>query len=420
LAACGGAPPAPGGPVSLNFLNENWGDMYNNLMTTISDEFTKANPNIKIDWNFDPEWTTKLTTLLAANTPPDATIMRPGPLSTIVSRGALAELGGRVQEAGYKPDDFIAAMYESCTLNGKLYAIPGGADYLCMYYNKDMMRRAGLDPEKPPATIDELLEQSQAVLKTSSSGDLERIGFVPQAKEFSNWAFLFGGQFYDAANRKITANDPRNVAALEWLANYVKLLDINKLAALTQIPGSGDINNPFPINKSAFTFDGFWAYETLDQQAPDMDYGVTFWPTMNGTEEDRKNYAISGWMYALPVGSPHPEEAWKFMRYAFIDESAKMGYMTLNGPCVKSQFDTWETGLRAKMGENNRMAQYLHFFTNTGAVATKYFPVVPVLGFYNDELSRVYDLVMRDETTAQAALDEVTRNVQAELDKIPA
>jgi len=37
--------------------------------------------------------------------------------------------------------------------------------------------------------------------------------------------------------------------------------------------------------------------------------------------------------------------------------------------------------------------------------------------YYSDELNRVYDLVMRDEQTAQAGLDEVTQNVQAELTK---
>jgi methyl coenzyme M reductase subunit C len=40
-----------------------------------------------------------------------------------------------------------------------------------------------------------------------------------------------------------------------------------------------------------------------------------------------------------------------------------------------------------------------------------------VQSFYNDELNRVYDLVIRGQQTPQAALDEVTKNVQSELDK---
>lgn len=70
-----------------------------------------------------------------------------------------------------------------------------------------------------------------------------------------------------------------------------------------------------------------------------------------------------------------------------------------------------------KIGDKNRMAPYLHFFTDTGALATNFFPIVPVQSYYSDELNRVYDLVVRDQMTPQAGLDEVTKNVQAELDK---
>ncbi|MCB0184884.1 MAG: hypothetical protein KDE31_11495, partial [Caldilineaceae bacterium] len=77
----------------------------------------------------------------------------------------------------------------------------------------------------------------------------------------------------------------------------------------------------------------------------------------------------------------------------------------------------WEAGLRDYMGADNRMVPYLEVFSQTGAAATNFFPVIPVGGYYEDELARVYDLVMRDEVTAQAGLDEVTTNVQTELDK---
>src|SRR5262245_16298131 len=83
-AAATAAPAAAGGEVlTLSVLSENWGDIYNNLMVAIGDEYTKENPGVKIDWNFDPDWSTKLTTQLAANTPPDATIMRPAQLASL-------------------------------------------------------------------------------------------------------------------------------------------------------------------------------------------------------------------------------------------------------------------------------------------------------------------------------------------------
>jgi multiple sugar transport system substrate-binding protein len=408
---------AGGDATTVSLLNENWGDIYNNLMVTISDDYTKANPNVKIDWNFDPDWTTKLTTQLAANTPPDAAIMRPGQLATLARKGSLMDLTSLVQETGLKREDFVVPIYDSGTYDGKLYAIPGGADYIAMYYSKDVLKAASIDPEKPPTTFDELIAQSKQILQKDSNGDIQRIGYIPQAGHLVNWSYIFGGKFYDPASQKITANDPANVAFLEKLVDYVKLLDIDKLTAFNQRPGTFEAGNPFSTKQAAFVFDGFWTYEALDQHAPDIDYAVAFWPTVKGTPEERKNYAISGWMYSIPTGSKNADAAWKFIRYAFIDQCAKMGYLTLNGPCVKRALPEWETGVKEKMGAKNRQAPYMNIFSETGAAATNFFPIIPVQSFYSDELNRVYDLVIRGQQTPQAALDEVTKNVQAELDK---
>jgi multiple sugar transport system substrate-binding protein len=399
---------AGGQAATLSVLWENWGDIYNNLMTLIGEDFTKENANLKLEWNFDPDWVTKLTTLVAANTLPDVTIMRSGPLATLGGKSVLAPLDELVKEAGVKREDFVTPLWDSAIYDGKLYALPGGADYWCMFYSKDLYSDAGLDPEKPPTTFDDLLGHSQQILKKDSAGEIERIGYNPSAGHFQNWVFIFGGSFFDPNSGKITANDPTNVAVLERLAEYVKSIDVNKLAAFNQRPGAYEAGNPFSTKQSAYLFDGFWTFEALDQHSPDINYGVEFWPTVKGTEAERENYMVGGWQVSIPAAAQSIPDSWKFIRYAFIDKSAEMGYKTLNGTCVQSQFQQWEDGVKAKMGPDNRMAPYLSKFTQTGAVGKNFFPVVPVQGFYQDELSRVYDLVLRGEMTPQAGLDEVT------------
>ncbi|MCL6511813.1 MAG: extracellular solute-binding protein [Anaerolineae bacterium] len=411
------APSTSGDQVALNVLWENWGDIYNNLMTEIGTDFNKTTPNVNVEWNFDPDWVTKLTTLIAANNVPDATLMRPAPLANLAPKGALLELDAYLKDAGVSRDDFIAPMYDSGLHDGKQYAIPGGADFICMFYSKDVYEAAGLDPEKPAITTEELLGHTKQMMQKDSAGDIQRAGYIPTAGSFVNWAYIHGGKFYDADSGKITANDPANIAAMEYLKEFVKLYDINKMAAFNARPGMFEAGNPFSTKQLGFVMDGFWFYEALDQHAPDLNYGVSWWPTLNDSDEDRKRYAMSGWMVSLPKGAPHTEEAWNFLKYGFIDNSARMGYLTLNGPCILKAAGDWEAGLKEKMGANNRMVPYLEFFSKTGALATNFFPVIPVQAFYQDELNRVFDLVMRDEVTPQAGLDEVTKNVQAELDK---
>ncbi len=428
LAACaapGGAPAAGGSQgaapsteaITLKVTNQNWGELYNGLMTKIGEDYTKSHPNVKIEWEFPQDWDTKLLTAVAGGTPPDATYTNLDRQATLASKNTFMALDDFIQTGGYKKEDFVSALYEASLYNGKLYALPGGADYITLFWSKDVYKAAGLDPEKPPKTADELIEHSKKILKKDANGDIQVAGYIPSVGDYIRWAFLYGGQFYDEANKKITANHPANVQALQWLADYVKLLDIDKLTAFSQRPGYSEAGNPFSTKQSSYLFNGFWAYEALDKYAPDIDYAITTWPTIKGTPDEMKNYQIGGWMYGIPTGTKHADASWQFLKYAFIDESAKMGYLTLNGPCYKPVFKAFEDGVKKQIGEKNRMSPYLDTFTTTGANGTKYWPVIEVNAFYNDEIRRIYDFVMRGQKTAQAGLDEVTQNVQAELDK---
>ena len=53
---------------------------------------------------------------------------------------------------------------------------------------------------------------------STSAGNIERVGLLPSNIQW--WGIVFGGIFYDEENQQITANDPKNVAALEWMASY--------------------------------------------------------------------------------------------------------------------------------------------------------------------------------------------------------
>jgi multiple sugar transport system substrate-binding protein len=413
-----GAAPA-GEAVTLKVLAENWGEVYNNLMMVIGDEFTEENPDLKVEWEFDPEWRTKLTTLFAANTPPDLCFMRPDFLASVAPKGVLLPLDNYLAEAGAKREDFVLAMYDSGVYDGKLYGMPGGADYWDLFYSKTIFKDVELDPESPPTTIPEFDEYSKKVITYDADGNIERAAMMYSTGWLPQWMYVFGGELYDETSQKITANHPKNVEALTWLRDYFQSMgDIDKLTAFAQRPGFFEAGNPFATKQCAFLFDGFWYYEAIDQHAPDLEYGVTFWPTPTGSEEERQNWMLGGWHYSLAKGIPNPDQSWEFMRYMFWDKSAKMGIDTLNGTCVQSQLDDWVEGMQAKLGSDNRMTPYLHFFTDTGEHATKYFPIIPNQSFYSDELGRVYDLVVRNQMEPQAALDEVTTNVQADLDKV--
>lgn len=404
--------------ITLSVLNANWGELYNGLMENIGKEYTTANPNVTVEWTFEEQWKTKLVTLVAGGTPPDASYSNWTAQANLAEKNTFTPLDSYIEATGLKRDDFVISMYDASVLDGKLYAIPGGADYIALFWSKDVYSDAGLDPEQPAATADEFLDQAKAMLQNDADGNITRVGYIPDANHFISWAYLHGGEFYDAANKKVTANNEVNVQVMTWLLDYIKLLDINKLNAFNSSrPGFYEAGNPFATKQAGTRYDGFWYYDALNQYSPDINYGVGFVPTPSGKAEEQANYLIQGWMYTIPAGVKNPDTSWSFLNYAFVAEAAKMGYLTLNGPCVKSAFKAFEDGLRAQIGEDDRISPYLDVFTRIGAAGTKHWPNMSVNGFYYDEVVRIWDFVARGEKTPQEALDEVTATVQAELDK---
>ena len=405
-------------PTTLFVLWNNWGDLFNELMKKVGDNYMALNPNVTVEWDFNQQWREKLLTSIAAGTPPDMTYTNLRANSNLANDGALLPIDSYMVLTGLVREDFITSQWDASMWDGKLYACPGGTDFLALFYNKSMMEEAGLDPEKPPTSAAEFVDQSMALLKTDSNGSITQLGWSPDAFQFKQWGFLFGGEWYDEKNQKVTADDPANVEALNWIKSYTDELDPDQLTAFNgSLPDFYSPGNAFGTKKTGFRYDGFWAYDPLDQYAPDIDYGVALYPTKEGTEEERSLYWTDGWMVAMPSNSTQADATWNFIKYGFVDEAWKTGCDTLNGNTVIAQMPQFDACLADKLGPDNRMTPYLPVFSQTGLYATKFWPAMPVNAEYDDEVNRAYDFVIRGEKTAEEALAEVTATIQASLDK---
>ena len=114
-------------------------------------------------------------------------------------------------------------------------------------WNKETFKKAGLDPSKPPKTMEEL-DKLAGALTESEQNQLISIGLIPWAQygganSIFTWGWAFGGEFYDYEKHLITCDDPRIVKALEWMCAYAKNYDVTKIASLQQGFGTQE-NNP--------------------------------------------------------------------------------------------------------------------------------------------------------------------------------
>jgi multiple sugar transport system substrate-binding protein len=405
-------------PVTLQVLWDNWGDFFNDLMKPIGDSYTEMNPHITVEWTFSPDWNQSLVTALAAGDAPDVTFMRIWACAQLAYDAALLPLDAYFVQTGLQREDFILAMYDPCVWEGKLYALPGGSDWNALYYNKDLLEEVGIDA--PPTTVYELVEQSLRILQVDGTGAIQRLGYSPTSAHFrEHWGYVFGGEWYDERERKITADHSGIIECLNWLKAYADELDVDQLVAFDgSLPEFWSPGNSFQSNKTAFRVDGFWTYEALDEFAPDNNYGVAFLPTLEGKPEERENYACAGWLVGIPSIAERADLSWDFLNYGWVEYAWKMGCDTLNGPSVIAQLPQFEECMVAAIGADNRISPDFHVFTETGAAATKFWPAIPVNSLYADEVDRAYDFVIRGEKTPEEAMQEVTATVQKELDKI--
>jgi sn-glycerol 3-phosphate transport system substrate-binding protein len=131
------------------------------------------------------------------------------PISDLASEEQLADI-----QANFLPQ--ILAFY---TVDDKLWSIPWNTSNPLLYYNKDIFRAAGLDPEKPPRTFDEVMAACQTILAAQVEGVDACINFP-----LTSW---FPEQWLAMQNVPVLNNDNgRSGRATESLMDSPELVSI--------------------------------------------------------------------------------------------------------------------------------------------------------------------------------------------------
>jgi len=194
----------------------------------ILERFNQSGSGVKMEVVLvpGPDLPTKLATAIAGGEPPDAVRLGgPAVNSLFITNGHAAALDDWDPKIGTY--DFLPPIKKAVTRNGKMYAMPVNSGVQGFIYNKDVYQKAGLDPEKPPTTFDQLLEYAG---KISAGGGGQVWGHylltAPSAQTGSDYfpsvLWAFGGREVSDDETKIAFNSPEGVAALQW---YKAMLD---------------------------------------------------------------------------------------------------------------------------------------------------------------------------------------------------
>ncbi|MEA3363889.1 MAG: ABC transporter substrate-binding protein [Thermodesulfobacteriota bacterium] len=306
-------------------------------------DYTKAHPDVKIDAVYAGSYqdtVTKALTAARGGRPPQLSVILSVDMFTLIDEDVIVPFDSLVQNDTDKDwlNAFYPAFMENSRTGGKTYGIPFQRSTPILYYNKEAFSKAGLDPEKAPATWDEMVQFAKQLTKRDASGKVMQWGLRIPSSGFPYWLF----QGLTTGNNVILANndgnqtnfdDPRVVESLQFL---VDLSTKHKVMA----PGIiewGVTPKAFFEGQAAMMWTSTGNLTNVRNNAP-FDFGVAMLP-----KKIRRGAPTGGGNFYIFKDSTTEQKRASFEFVKWITAPEQAARWTIATGYVAPRPDAWET-----------------------------------------------------------------------------
>jgi len=316
ITSCGGGKAAA--PSMLRVWIQ-WGDNPQQLQE-LFDKYT-AETGIKVEVTAPVE-TDKILPSLTGSEPPDVLILSGGDLvKSYYKEGLVEDLTSAIKAGNIDLNDFFAAPLDQCQMGDKILCLPWGTDMYALFWNKDMFEAAGLDPDTPPATMEQLVEFADKLTKVNADGTIEQIGFLPDQawSHIDLYVRMFGGFWYNEDGTHLTANSQPLIDALTWQQQFYTKYGADKVLALSS--GWADAymsaDYPFYTGKLGMYVDGEWMTgpNFISAFKPEASYGVAPFPPPAAHPERANTAVVQGTVVVIPAGAANKDASAKLLAW---------------------------------------------------------------------------------------------------------
>ena len=149
-------------------------------------DFEKANPGIKVKPVYTGTYQESIVKALTAHKsgqPPTTAILLSTDMFTLIDEDAIVPIEGVDTKV------FYPAFMANSQTGGKTWGIPFQRSTIVLYWNKELFKEAGLDPNRPPANWNEMLQYAQKLTKRDASGNVTQWGVQIPSSGFPYWLF---------------------------------------------------------------------------------------------------------------------------------------------------------------------------------------------------------------------------------------
>lgn len=405
-------------PIHLTMWQQWGGGHERAALDQIIKEYETLHPNVHIS-EIPVTNDAKILSAITGGTPPDIIDLGTSLyLGEWASRGALLPLNSFIAKTHLKTSLFTANSWKPVTYQGKIYGLPFMDFDAGLLYNKKLFKAAGLNPNRPPTTLQQLQADAYKLTKVGSHGRIEQLGFYPsypgqangQVATLEDLGWLFGGNWYNPKTHKVTANASQNVVALAWEKGFYTRYGAKNMSAFISSAGTYlTPQDPFESGKLAMVYDGPWALAYMKANVPSLfnQIGVAPFPAPAGQSSRTGTTFIDTNPQVIPAGSKHALAAFQFISWEATNAKATATFAQLvaNLPQLKQVPSfPWEQDPRFTL-----------FMKEAAGPNAHVWPQLTVSTQYGVDLGQAESAATIGSQSPKAALASVQQNVSQAL-----
>ncbi len=379
-------------------------------------------PNITVNETpkpFGDIWTANIAAVAAGSGMPDVIVEDRPQLVQRAKDNIATNLGEMARRDGINGSQFWDFTWEEATVDGDPYGIPFETDVRVLYWNKQAFEEAGLDPEKPPTTWDELWEYADKLDKKNEDGTYSRIAFHPDLGNagWNVWSRTNGAEL--VKDGKPSVNDPKVVETFEWIKQWYDRYGgydamqqfrstfgappndafmSGKVAMLLDINGYSSVLNFYDPRLEITKPDGTTERQRINVGLGDPPYSASYGKPASWS---------GGFALSIPRGAPNQEAAWEFIKCATGPDGAaswsrdtsamSANVLAAQDPALVGD-PRWQFFLEA-----------MNYSQGT--------EVVPEYSNWGTEIDQRREQVLQGAVPVQQALDEAQQAIDAQMAK---
>ncbi len=265
------------------------------------DEFTKTT-GIQLDIQYMPlgDLRKQVNIMVTGNSLPDVIDVDNVDTYTYAKMGILQDITDKV-ESELPVEQYYSDVLSMSKVDGKYYGLPFTSNNLCLYYNVDALKAAGID--NPPATWDELLD---ACAKLKEQG---LYGFAASAGQNTDTPFHFLPFLWQEGGASGEETDLASEQSAAALSFYKKLIDEGYMPKEVATYNAADIANQFSAGKIAMMIDGPWRLNGVKKDAG-FEFNIAELPAGKAG----KASVLGGHNFAV-VKNDNADISWEFVKF---------------------------------------------------------------------------------------------------------